>query len=233
MSSEPHNGRLKLAEPIEGAPAPSEKLRAAIAAMKPVATRAPGRDLAILALLSLLWCAAWLLTGHMRGDLSHLNPLWVGATLLAWLAGFVAPMAVAVLPPRGQVSPDGARAGLVTSLAVVALLVVAFVASPFSPGHTRVADFSDFYAHIPHCLARALLIGLGTISMVALALRRVVVSGGWRLGAAAGAAGGALGGMILEITCSLGGWLHVGFGHGLAVLVLAGLGALIVPRFMR
>jgi len=57
--------------------------------------------------------------------------------------------------------------------------------------------------------------------------------GSWRVAAALGAAGGALGGLTLHFICGFGGGLHVGLAHAGAVVLGAGIGALVLSPFLR
>jgi hypothetical protein len=67
----------------------------------------------------------------------------------------------------------------------------------------------------------------------ALLLRRLFPIGSARIAAALGALGGATAGLVLHLSCPIGGALHVGLSHAGGVALGAALGMLLLPRLLR
>ena len=204
-------------------PPPSPALRAIVNGARPVHMRRPLRSFALLVGASLVYLVLWLTRFHHRRDLGYLPFAWWLMLGIAWLGGFVLPLAMAVLPRRGSVLPDGARASTSSFVVAAGLLVLAFAFTPTAPPHTYIpAGMPNSMAMIRHCLALGLAFAIGPLAVGLVLLRRLLVVGGARLMGAVGAAAGALGGFMLHVICSIGGAMHVGFGHG-GVVVVAGL----------
>jgi hypothetical protein len=214
------------------APPPAQALEALVASMKAVRTRVPVRTLVSVAAAALVlpFGALWVLP--LRRDLSRLPAAWVVAMAVAWLAGFVAPLALAFLPRPGQVLPDSARAGRMAITAVLVLMVAALLLTADVPGRTIIpgSTWAEFSLRWWHCVSFSLKILVPLVVLGSVALRRAAVLGAGKLGAAVGAAGGALAGLTLHFICPYGGGLHVGLAHGGSVLIGACLGALLLPR---
>jgi hypothetical protein len=207
-------------------PPPSEALLAAMGRVTPVRTRRPMRRFALVAAASLAYTALWLVWFPPRKDLPFLPRFVWGAELLVWLAAFVGTMAAAIVPRRGAVLPDAPRAGRFAALAALALIALGLVAAPSAAGHTLFFNEPhEQVAGIFRCMTFGLFVALVPLTFALVASRRVLLVGSTRVMAAAGAAGGALGGLVLHVLCPVGGALHVGFGHGGAVMVAAALGA--------
>jgi len=159
----------------------------------------------LIAVLGACAYPAWTLTASpLRPDLGAVPITWTIAIGLLWLAGFCFPLALTVLPTKGHVLPDGARAFRLASLMAAAstgaslLLGLAILrgGNPGAPGPApTVMSWRD-------CLAVGLKVSVPTIVVSALALRRLVLAESWRWGAAVGAAGGMLAGLTLHLTCS-------------------------------
>ncbi|HEX4458283.1 MAG TPA: NrsF family protein [Polyangia bacterium] len=204
-------------------PPPSPALRAIVSGVQPVRTRRPLRMFALLVGVSAVYLALWLTRFHHRRDLGYLPFTWWLFLGVAWIGGFVMPLAMAVVPRRGAVLPDGARASTATFAVAAVLLVLAFAFTPAAPPHTYIPQGAhDSMAMIRHCMTVGLAFAIGPLAIGLVFLRRLLIVGGGRLMAAVGAASGALAGLLLHIICPMGGALHVGFGHG-GVVVIAGL----------
>jgi hypothetical protein len=83
-------------------PPPSAALEAVVASTRPVERRRPTRTLALVLGGSLLLLAAFLGVVGLRHDLDALPGWWFWTMSAAWLAAYVAPLAVAFLPRRGS-----------------------------------------------------------------------------------------------------------------------------------
>jgi hypothetical protein len=197
-------------------PPPSPALLARLDGMRPVRTRRPYLELAVVALISLLALAALLVPFRPRGDAVSTTVLVVaGVCALA----FVAELWWALVPPRGRVLPlrpaVGARVVL-TWLVMLAALVIA--------GHDAARDPS-LMASARACLIVGTMTALVPAALCLLALRRAVELGGWRIGAVVGGAAGALGALCLELHCANTHLVHVVFAHGgvalLPIVILA------------
>jgi hypothetical protein len=209
-------------------PPPSPTLRAIVAGTQPVRMRRPWRAFGLLVGASGVYLALWLTRFHHRRDLAYLPLTWWALLAVVWLGGFLLPLGLAILPRRGSVLPDGARASVVALTAAAALLVVGFLLTPTAPAHTLIpVGFARTSESIGHCLTLGLAVALGPLAAGLLALRPLLIVGGARLMGAVGAAAGALGGLLLHIICAVGGPMHVGFGHAGVVVAAGILGALV------
>src|SRR6188768_630489 len=90
-------------------PAPSSKLLDRVASMGRVRTRAPLKTLSIVLLASLVYAFMPFLLFQVRPDLPYLPVGGVVAISAIWFASFMVPLALVVVPPRGQVLPDNLR----------------------------------------------------------------------------------------------------------------------------
>jgi Negative regulator of sigma F len=226
---------LGLLQALLPPPAPSPALLASIGAMQPVRTRVPFRTLLVVAAAACVFPVVAIALYPLRRDLGALPPLWLGSVALAWLAGFVVPLAVAMLPPRGQVLPDGARAARTALLASLTLVLMGLLFTVDAPGVTILpkTKWAGFFHLWWHCVSFSLKVTVPAVVTAAVLLRKVAVASLVRLGAAVGAAGGALSGLTLHGLCPYGGAPHVGLAHGGGVVIGALLGALWLPILVR
>jgi hypothetical protein len=211
----------------EPAPPPASELLTALRGLAPVATRSPWRGLLAVAGLAGLVPAGVLLAMPWRRDLGALPRAWLLAVGAGWLLGFVVPLTLAFLPPRGEVLPDGTRAGRSAWLVAPLLLLMAALFTADVPGLTVLPRTTwEGFPHLWwHCVSFALRIIAPALLVFALALRRVALARPTGFGAALGASAGALAGLTLHLVCPIGGAAHVGLAHGGAVLIGAALGA--------
>jgi hypothetical protein len=211
-------------------PPPARALLDAVGAMKPVPTRRPGRTLATVTALLLLYAAIPLALKRLRPDLPYLPVPWLALVALAWLLGFALPLGAAFLPRRGQVLPDGARALGAALLAAAGLIAISLLTARDAPGHSWPSDGPLLLASVAHCLRFARPASIVPFGVALWFARRLAPVGSWRLGAALGAAAGALLGLVLHFLCPYSSALHVALGHGGAVVACGVLGALLAPR---
>jgi hypothetical protein len=212
------------------APAPSPELLQAISGMKPVRTRSPHRILLVVVALWSLYGAIPLIAFRLRPDLPFLPAWWVAVVAVAWWAGFIATVVVALLPARGQVVPHGGRA-LATALVVSAALIALGALLPRdAPGHSIELPL---LIGIRNCGTFALMASILPVAIGLFASRRVVVVRGWCIGAALGTGAGALSGLILHLLCPVGGAAHASLAHGGAVVMCGLIAALIAARVLR
>jgi len=213
------------------APAPSSELMAAVQGMRPVRPRVPLRSLLAVASAAAVFPVVAMALYPLRRDLSALPKLWVAAVGALWLAGFLIPLALALLPPAGQVLPNSARAGRSAVLTAITLVLVGLLFTVDAPGVTLLppATWSAFVHFWWHCVSFSLKVSVPAVIVAAVALRRLNIAGMARLGAAIGAAAGALSGLVLHGLCPIGGAAHVGLAHGGGVVIGGLLGALWLP----
>jgi hypothetical protein len=212
------------------APPPGPALLAAIGDMKPVRTRVPARTLLLLLAVGAVWPIIAVLH-RPRADLPFLPVAWVVAMAAAWTAGVVVPLVVAILPRRGEVLADGARAARVAAACASLLVLLGLVATVDAPGKTSYPP--SFLMGWWHCASFAVKVAVPVLITGALALRHLYPVGTWRVAAAIGAGGGAFGGLTLHFICGYGGGLHVGLAHAGGVVLAALMGALVLPPFLR
>ena len=216
--------------PEPSAPPPGVALLDAVARMRPVRPRVPVRALAAVLGVGLVLPVVMLMRGT-RADLPFLPVAWVVAMAAAWTVGVVLPLAAAVLPRRGEVLPEAARAAQVAALCAAALVLLGLVATVDAPGKTTIP--TSFARAWWHCASFGLKVAVPVLLASALVMRRLYPLGSWRVAAALGTGGGALGGLTLHFICGYGGGLHVGLAHAGGVVLSALLGALVLPPFLR
>jgi negative regulator of sigma F NrsF-like protein len=202
-------------------PPPSPALLARVDAMRPVRTRRPRLELALVALGSLGALAALLTVFRPRSDFASALVMAVaGVCALA----FGAELWWALVPPPGQVLPLRPRAGarvLVTWLVMVAALAIA--------GHDLELGHA-FMASARACLLVGTMTALVPALLCLVLLRRALDAGGWRIGAVVGGAAGALGALCLQLHCANGHLAHVVLAHGGAALLPIAIFALVTKR---
>jgi Negative regulator of sigma F len=214
---------------------PSPALWASIETMKPVRTRVPLRSLLVVVAAACVYPICAIALYPLRRDLPALPSGWLVGVALVWLSGFVVPLAIAVLPPRGQVLPNATRAGRAAFLAATTLVLMGLLMTVDAPGRTILpkTTWAGFFHLWWHCVSFGLKVTVPAVLVGALVFRRLAVANLSRLGAAVGAAGGALAGLTLHGLCPYGGAPHVGLAHGGGVVIGALIGALWLPLLVR
>jgi len=203
-------------------------LEAELDRLGPVKTRRPGRQLATLAGISLVYGAGLLAMFTVRGDLHELPMGWLVAAGVAWLLGFVIPCYLALVPRPGQVMPRWQWAAASAVVASIAFVVLGLVVHP-SGAHSHTLGWE----HLPRghtCLELGVASALVPVVAGALFLRGALPVGSRWIAAALGAGGGCLGGLVLHLHCPITDAPHVGLVHGGVVVVSAVLSAALVPR---
>ena len=212
-------------------PPPGATLLSAVEKMKPVRTRVPALVLALLVGVGCITPVFALWKG-VRVDLAFLPIVWVVLMAAVWAAGAALPLYAAVVPPRGEVLPDTARAGRFAFGAAAVLLLLGLFTTVNAPGHTFIPA-QAFDSAWRHCITFGLRVTVPVLLVSLLLLRRSLPVGGLTVAAAVGAGAGALAGLTLHFICSIGGGLHVGLAHAGGVVVGAVLGMLTLPRFLK
>jgi hypothetical protein len=212
------------------APPMSAQLAREIAGMAPVRTRRPWRTFAVVALVSLVPAAVICTLGVLGGfGVRQPRPITHGPYDLVilrsavWFGVYLAALAAALVPPRGQVMPDPRRA---RRWAVVsALLLVG--ASVLSAWHGASAPPSLFPKPTSvECVKDAMLCGLTPLFAGLFALRGARPQPPGGVGAALGVAAGALGGLHLSLECPVAtGLAHFVVGHTGPAIVASVFGA--------
>ncbi len=216
------------AAPLPSAPALSAALEAELAALAPVATRRPLRQLAILFGISIVYGAALLAVLTLRRDLDELPMCWLAAAGGAWLFGFIVPAYLALVPRAGTMTPRwpwAAGAAIASSIAFVALGILVH-----PHGAASLAYGWERFPHGHTCLELGLLTALVPVVAGAIFLRGALPVGSRWIAACLGAAGGCLGGLVLHLHCPIADWQHVALVHGGVVGVSALLAAALAPR---
>jgi hypothetical protein len=202
-------------------PPPSPALLARVDAMRPVKTRRPRLQAALVAILSLASLAGLLTAFRPRGDAGSSTVMLVAAVCAL---AFFAELWWAIVPPRGQVMPARPGMGVRVALAWLAMLT-ALVAG----GHELARD-PAFMPSARACLIVGVLTAVVPAALCLVVLRRAVELGGWRLGAIIGGAAGALGALCLQLHCANGHLAHVVVAHGGAALIPVLLLAFVARR---
>ena len=175
--------------------------------------------------------AVYLSVAGVRRDLGALPAWWFWTMAGAWLAAYLVPLAVALLPRRGSmfVSP---RAALIAAVGIpaVALAMAVLLRIDAPPATLLPATPSIALARAGSCLALGIAMSVVPFALGVLALRRVPqpLHTRW-IGAALGAASGTLAALLLHAHCWVGGALHTGLAHAGQAALGAIVGALLVP----
>jgi hypothetical protein len=214
--------------PASAPPPPGAALEAAIAAMAPVATRRPWRDIALVAIASLIYGAGLVAVLSLRPDHGELPMMWMGGAAIAWALGFVLPLYLALVPRPGSVMPRWRLAGFAGLTCAAAFMLLGLLVHPKGAHSVELGLEKFHHGHV--CMEIGLLTALVPVVLGALVLRGALPVGARWTAAGLGAAGGSLGGLVLHLHCPISDPLHLGFVHGGVVLVAAGLSAAIVPR---
>jgi hypothetical protein len=215
--------------PAELPPPPlGAALRTQLGQLGPVRTRTPARSLALLLGVGLLTPIAVRLIVGLRPDWAQLPALPRALCAVGWLALLVVPLALAVLPPRGQVLANHRRAGIAAMASIAAALLLVVLAPVGSETDVLGGGVGENLPLAWHCARSALLIALPLLAVGAWLLRRLVPVGAMRIGAALGAAGAAGGGLSLHLGCGYGGLHHLIMGHGGGFVLGVAAGAIVI-----
>jgi len=213
------------------APAPppmSPELEKALASIEPVQTRRPWRQLAIVLAISLAYAGGVLGVLTLRRDLDELPMGWLMMAGIAWLCGFLVPMAIALVPRRGTLTPRWRAAAIASVIVSIVFVTLGLMVHPMGPSS---ADYGTEHFMRGHtCLEIGLATALAPSVIGGIFLRGALPVGSRWTAAALGAGGGCLGGLVLHLHCHVADGLHVGLVHGGVVVVAAGLAAALLPR---
>ena len=110
-------------EVTHAAPPLGAALEAELGALRPIPTRRPLRELAVIAAASIGWAAAMIGLFRLRPDLGELPRTWLYVYLAAWLLGFLVPLTVLVVPRRGRMLPRWPLAAAIATVAAVGFVV--------------------------------------------------------------------------------------------------------------
>jgi hypothetical protein len=215
-------------DPLAGEPAPLPPLPS-VGALRPSRTRAQLRRAGTLTLVtSLAWLFGQLVVLGVRGDLSL-----VPAGYLVALAGL--PVVAGAVCLLAAVSAGrlgvGARTGLLAALALLspAAFVLGALLGPMPYEQAAVGDFRAGVVCFQITIAWTIL----PLLLAGFVLRGTFVgSSVWRSAALATGAG-LVAAAVITLHCSTSGPLHVGLGHGGAVVASALLGAFVLSRITR
>jgi hypothetical protein len=203
--------------------------------MAPVRARVPARSLLIVTLIACAYPIWRFTTLPLRPDFGTLPITWLVGVGALWLAGFIVPLALAILPRAGQVVPDGQRAARTAFMTALGLIGVGLFLGleAFSGERSTAPGSAELLRSWRGCVTAGLKVTIPTIVAGALVLRHVAIVDSWRLGAAVGAAGGSLAGLTLHLGCANGSPAHVALAHGGGVVMSAILGAFCLPSLDR
>jgi len=223
--SDPDLDTRDLAGPLPPLPPALDRKLAQLA---PIAPRRPARQAAVVLVASLGWamCLVGLLT--LRRDLDELPRPWLVAYLVAWLLGFAVPLALVVLPARGQMLPRWSAAAAIAAIATIGFIVAGLSVARSGPSslHLGLTSWAG-------CLSTGLATAVVPMALVGLALRGAAPAAPRITAAAIGAAAGACGGFMLHLHCPIADAMHVGIIHGGVAVLAALVAALLLPRWLR
>ena len=216
------------AQPPPVPPPLSALLEGELANLVAVAPRRPLRQLAILAIASLVYVGLLLAFMSLRADLGELPRAWIVGAGSAWFLGFGLATYFALVPRAGSMTPRWRAAIVTTAITSVAFIVLGLSVHPDGANSLHYGMPRLIHGH--GCLWLGLMTAVVPVVLGAIFLRGAVpVYSRW-IAAALGAAGGCLGGLLLHMHCRIADGPHIGIIHGGVVVVAAGLAALLVPR---
>jgi len=212
-----------------------EALRALVEDSPPAHPRRPLRQWAVFAVTGLVIAVAMIATMGWRPDLGGLSTGYVAILGVSWLLAFATLAALALVPSRGSVLLSWRRAGIATTTVILVFATVGLVWTESVPGVSIRYPLSaaNVARWAPMCLSLGAGVAILPIALACAWLRRAIPMGAPWVGAAIGASGGCIGGLILHFHCHVAEASHFGLVHGGGVLLAAGLGAMVFPRFAR
>ena len=171
-----------------------------------------------------------LVFGGPRPDLAAGRPdaMFLVADGLFLLLGLASAVTVVVMGmPRVGNSHDGWR------WAAAMAAILPFSALLLALGNFHAAWEASEPAHGPVCTISSIGLGLLTAGVLVLWLRRGAPTSLYRAGLLTGIAAGCAGVFAFSFTCPFDSIMHIGLWHGLAVVISALGGLLVVPRLVR
>jgi hypothetical protein len=217
---------LRKLPPLTAPPLPAD-LDDELGRLAPVAPRRPLRQLATVVLVSLAYAALLVAIASVREDLGGLPRGWLAIYLTAWLAGFGAPLALAIVPAKGAVMPRSNLAAAVGAVAAIAFVVLGLVWAAEAPASHAGGLRST------GCLSYGLAAALVPIVLGTIVLRGAAPVGSRLTAGALGASAGSLGGFVLHLHCPIADRVHVGVVHGGIVIIAAVLAAALAAGPLR
>ena len=205
-----------------------DALEKELASLAPVATRRPLRQLATLAGLSVIYGAALVAALSMRPDMAELPMYWLLAAGLAWLAGFLIPAYLALVPRTGSMTTRWQWAAVAAVLSSIGFVLLGLWVHPSGPSSLQYNW--EHFGRGHGCLWLGLGTALVPVTIGAIFLRGALPVGARWTAAGLGAGGGCLGGLVLHLHCPVTDLWHVGLIHGGVVAIAALLSAALVPR---
>lgn len=213
-------------------PEPGVALSASPPARPPALPQAPTRQLVrrrrIAALIAgVCWVGAHLAVYGIRTDLRELPPTYLAAQIL--LPAMLATGALVIAVGPGKLGL-GVRIGLVSTLAVLG--PVSFCVLALGAPVPRVAEAATWVDTVL-CFDITMLWVAVPLLCAALTLRGAFAAGArWR-SALVGAAIGLFAGATMNLHCTNAAPSHMLLGHGLAVVLAALLGAVVLVQRAR
>lgn len=209
-------------------PALSALLDAELSDLEAVTPRRPWRHAAIVGTVAIAYAGGLLAVLAMRKDMDELPMSWLVGVGILWLAGFVVPSTLALVPRAGHIAPRWRAAAIVSVVSSALFVVLGLFVHPSGPSSGYLGAENFIHGH--GCLELGLVTAIAPALLGAFFLRgSLPVQSRW-VSAALGAGGGSLGGLFLHLHCRIADGLHVGLVHGGVVVVGALLAALLLPR---
>ncbi len=156
------------------------------------------------------------------------NPMHLVATGLFGGLGLAASVTVIVMS-RPQVGSD--HSGWRWAAGMAALLPIAGLIVAMGRGREVLAEATVRLG--AYCFVACGLASLLVLAVLTAWLRRGAPTAPGRAGLVAGLAAGALGAFAFSLYCPDNDIVHIGIWHSMAVLAMAGLGRVLVPRLIR
>ena len=203
---------------------------AELAALVPIATRRPLRELAIVIVVNALVIVAFLAVLGTRADLRELAPGWIPCVAVAWAAGIFAASWSALVPRRGSMMPRWRPALAMVIVSSCAFVVLGLLIHPAGPSSLHYGW--ERLAHGHPCLELGLAVAGVPIVVAAWCLRGSAPTRARVIAATVGAGSGCAGGLLLHFYCKIADGAHIGIVHGGVVVCAALIARLVVPRII-
>lgn len=205
-----------------------------VADLPPVRPRSRLRELGLVAVLLLLEILLFAVLRELRPDMPKAmqNPeFWWKCGTFGLIAGLAAAAMLVSLDPA---TPPRQVAGLWRALAIVApvALAVGWLVDAGASGTTALLARLDWRDGVD-CFVSIVLLTLPLILGFAVLMRRGAPTQPARTAAAAGLAAAAFGGFVFAFHCPHDDPLYVAVWYGGAVITVAGLSRLLLPRLTR
>lgn len=221
--------------PIERLLPGDNLIDALVADMAPVTPRRPGREAAMVASLLAIEALLFIILFDMRPDMPAIMmtpAFWWKSGSIAIVTIIAAAAALVSLDPATTVPARLSRLWSIMAGVVLIILVSGWLRDAVSPSGASLLARLDWREGVD-CLTNVGLLALPPVVLFGMLMRRGAPVQPRRSAAAAGIAAGAAAAFIFAFHCPHDDPLYIAVWYGGAVLIVAGLARLVLPRLSR